>query len=251
MRKYTEKELIALGLRPDRIPKHVAIVMDGNGRWATAKGLPRAAGHRAGVTALKEIIRFASDIGIESLTLYAFSTENRKRPKEEVGLLCGILIESVNREIDELHANNVRIKGIGDLSWFPTAVQETVHAAEQKTRNNTGLKVNVALNYGGRAELVRAMRLAFSEAEQNGTEPNEDAIARKLYTADSGDVDLLIRTGGEARVSNFLLWQIAYAELYFTDVKWPDFSVDELKKALNDFAGRERRFGGLKSNGAK
>ena len=151
MRKYSEQELIAFGLVPDRIPKHIAIVMDGNGRWATAKGLPRPAGHRAGVSAVKEIIRFTSDIGVESLTLYAFSTENRKRPKEEVGLLCGLLIESVNREIDELHANNVCIKSIGDLSWFPTAVQETVRAAEEKTKNNTGLKVNVALNYGGRA----------------------------------------------------------------------------------------------------
>lgn len=247
MRKYSEQELIAFGLVPDRIPKHIAIVMDGNGRWANAKGLPRPAGHRAGVSAVKEIIRFTSDIGVESLTLYAFSTENRKRPKEEVGLLCGLLIESVNREIDELHANNVCIKSIGDLSWFPTAVQETVRAAEEKTKNNTGLKVNVALNYGGRAELVRAMRLAFAESE----DADESAIAKNLYTARSGDVDLLIRTGGEARISNFLLWQIAYAELYFTDVMWPDFTREELIKALKDFAGRDRRFGGLNANGAK
>ena len=247
MRKYTDNELVSFGLAPDRIPKHIAIVMDGNGRWATAKGLPRAAGHRAGVNALKEIIRFTSDVGVESLTLYAFSTENRKRPKEEIGILCGLLIEYFNREIDELHANGVRIKSIGDLSWFPTAVQETVRAAEARTANNPGLKLNIGLNYGGRAELVRAMRLAFSETD----EPDEDAISRNLYTADSGDVDLLIRTGGDERVSNFLLWQIAYAELYFTDVKWPDFSREELLKALNAFAGRERRFGGLKTNGAK
>ena len=242
MRKYTDKELIAFGLQPDRIPKHIAIVMDGNGRWATAKGLPRAAGHRAGVNALRDIIRFTSDIGAESLTLYAFSTENRKRPKEEIGILCGLLIEYFNREIDELHANAVRIKSIGDLSWFPTAVQETVRAAERKTAENPGLKLNIALNYGGRAELVRAMRLAFSESD----EPDEALIAKNLYTADSGDVDLLIRTGGDERVSNFLLWQIAYAELYFTDVKWPDFTREELIRALKNFAGRERRFGGLK-----
>lgn len=247
MKKYTDKELISFGLTPDRIPKHIAIVMDGNGRWATAKGLPRAAGHRAGVNALKEIIRFTSDIGTESLTLYAFSTENRKRPKEEIGILCGLLIEYFNREIDELHANGVRIRSIGDLSWFPTAVQETVRAAEAKTANNPGLKLNIALNYGARAELVRAVRLALAETHA----PDEDAIAKHLYTADSGDVDLLIRTGGEARVSNFLLWQIAYAELYFTDVKWPDFTRAELIKALQDFAKRERRFGGLKTNGAK
>jgi undecaprenyl diphosphate synthase len=247
MRKYSDSELKAFGLNPDRIPKHIAIVMDGNGRWATAKGLPRAAGHRAGVNALRDIIRFTSDIGAESLTIYAFSTENRKRPKDEIGILCGLLIEYFNREIDELHANAVRIRSIGDLSWFPTAVQETVRAAEQKTANNAGLKLNIALNYGGRAELVRAMKLALAESD----EPDEAAISRHLYTADSGDVDLLIRTGGEARVSNFLLWQIAYAEMYFTDVRWPDFTRDELIKALRDFAGRERRYGGLKSNGAK
>ena len=247
MKKYTDQEIRSFGLNPDRIPKHIAIVMDGNGRWATAKGLPRAAGHRAGVNALRDIIRFTSDVGAESLTIYAFSTENRKRPKDEIGILCGLLIEYFNREIDELHANAVRIKSIGDLSWFPTAVQETVRAAERKTATNAGLKLNIALNYGGRAELVRAMKLAFSESD----EPDEEAISRHLYTADSGDVDLLIRTGGEARVSNFLLWQIAYAELYFTNVRWPDFTRDEFIKALKDFAGRERRYGGLKSNGAK
>lgn len=242
MRKYTDREIVSFGLQPDRIPKHIAIVMDGNGRWATEKGLPRAAGHRAGVNALKDIIRFTSDVGAESLTIYAFSTENRKRPKDEIGILCGLLIEYFNREIDELHTNGVRIRSIGDLSWFPTAVQETVRAAEAKTAENPGLKLNIALNYGGRAELVRAMKLAFAQTD----EPDEDAISKNLYTADSGDVDLLIRTGGDERVSNFLLWQIAYAELYFTDVKWPDFTQDELIKALRDFAGRERRFGGLK-----
>ena len=247
MKKYSDSELASFGLTPERIPKHIAIVMDGNGRWATAKGLPRAAGHRAGVNALKDIIRFTSDIGAESLTVYAFSTENRKRPKDEIGILCGLLIEYFNREIDELHQNGVRIRSIGDLNWFPSAVQETVREAERKTANNTGLKLNVALNYGGRAELLRAMRKAFLESD----EPDEAAIARNLYTADSGDVDLLIHTGGEERVSNFLLWQIAYAELYFTDVKWPDFSRNELIKALKAFAGRERRFGGLKTNGAK
>jgi len=247
MRKYTDSELKAFGLTPDRIPKHVAIVMDGNGRWATAKGLPRAAGHRAGMNTVKEIIRFSSDLGVESLTLYAFSTENRKRPKDEISILCGLLIEYFNREIEEMHRNGVRVKGIGDLSWFPTAVQETVRNAEIKTAGNTGLKVNLALNYGGRAELVRAMRLAFAQND----EPDEDAISRNLYTAESGDVDLLIRTGGYERVSNFLLWQIAYAELYFTDIRWPDFTREELLKAFRDFAGRERRFGGLKSNGAK
>ena len=247
MKKYSDRELKAFGLNPERIPKHIAIVMDGNGRWATEKGMPRGMGHRAGVNALRDIIRFTSDIGADSLTIYAFSTENRKRPKEEIGILCGLLIEYFNKEIDELHENGVRIKSIGDLSWFPTAVQETVRAAEAKTANNPGLKLNIALNYGGRAELVRAVRLAMRETD----EPDEDAISRNLYTADSGDVDLLIRTGGDERVSNFLLWQIAYAELYFTNVKWPDFTREELIKALQAFAGRERRFGGLKQGGAK
>ena len=247
MKKYTDSEICASGLNPERIPKHVAIVMDGNGRWATQRGLPRGAGHRAGVNALRDIIRFCSDVGVESLTIYAFSTENRKRPKEEIGILCGLLIEYFNREIDELHANAVRIKSIGDLSWFPTAVQETVRNAEQRTAQNRGLKLNIALNYGARAELLRAMRLAA----ESGKELNEALISDYLYTADSGDVDLLIRTGGELRVSNFLLWQIAYAELYFCDVKWPDFTREELIKAFRDFAGRERRFGGLKTSGAK
>ena len=247
MKKYTDSEICAFGLNPERIPKHVAIVMDGNGRWATQRGLPRGAGHRAGVNALRDIIRFCSDVGVESLTIYAFSTENRKRPKEEIGILCGLLIEYFNREIDELHANAVRIKSIGDLSWFPTAVQETVRNAEQRTAQNRGLKLNIALNYGARAELLRAMRLAA----ESGKELNEALISDYLYTADSGDVDLLIRTGGELRVSNFLLWQIAYAELYFCDVKWPDFTREELIKAFRDFAGRERRFGGLKTSGAK
>ena len=247
MRKYTDSEIRAFGLNPERIPKHIAIVMDGNGRWATDRGLPRAAGHRAGVNALREIIRFCSDIGVESLTLYAFSTENRKRPKEEIGILCGLLIEYFNREIDELHANAVRIKSIGDLSWFPPAVREAVQNAMTKTAENAGLKLNIALNYGGRAELVHAARLAI----EHGEPLDEGTLSKYLDTADSGDVDLLIRTGGELRISNFLLWQIAYAELYFTDTKWPDFTREELIKALNDFAGRERRFGGLKTDGAK
>ena len=247
MRKYSDQQIRDFGLNPERIPRHIAIVMDGNGRWATLRGLPRGAGHRAGVNALRDIIRFCSDVGVDALTIYAFSTENRKRPKEEIGILCGLLIEYFNREIDELHANAVRIKSIGDLSWFPGAVQETVRAAEAKTVNSAGLKLNIALNYGGRAELVRAMQLAAAAGETF----DEETVANYLYTADSGDVDLLIRTGGEERISNFLLWQIAYAELYFTDVKWPDFTRDELIKAMRDFAGRERRFGGLKPNGAK
>ena len=146
MKQYTDRELAAFGLDAQRIPNHIAIIMDGNGRWATQKGLPRAAGHRAGVNALREIIRFCSDIGVEALTLYAFSTENRKRPKEEIGVLCGLLIEYFNREIDELHANAVRIRSIGDLSWFSGAVQEAVRNAEQKTAKNVGLKLNIALN---------------------------------------------------------------------------------------------------------
>ena len=247
MRKYTDGEIRAFGLDPERIPKHIAIIMDGNGRWATQRGLPRAAGHRAGVNALREIIRFSSDIGTEALTLYAFSTENRRRPKEEIGVLCGLLIEYFNREIDELHANAVRIRHIGDLTWFPPAVQEAVRNAERKTAENAGLKLNIALNYGGRAELLAAMQRAY----RDGVEPDEAQFSNYLDTADSGDVDLLIRTSGELRISNFLLWQIAYAELYFTDVKWPDFSRDEFIRTLQDFAGRDRRFGGLKTNGAK
>ncbi|MBR0081960.1 MAG: di-trans,poly-cis-decaprenylcistransferase [Clostridia bacterium] len=243
--RYTDAELETFGLGRETIPRHVAIIMDGNGRWAKARGQMRSAGHRAGVNALRDIIRFSSDAGVEALTVYAFSTENQKRPPEEIGVLCGLLIEYFRKEIDELDENRVRIRSIGDLSWFPQAVQEAVKNAEARTAKNEGLKLNIALNYGSQAEIVRAMQLAAASAAAEGRAPTQADFEANLYTAGLPPVDLLIRTSGEERISNFLLYQLAYAELYFTDVYWPDFTRAEYIRALTAFAGRSRRFGGL------
>ena len=243
--KYTQKELNAFGLASESIPRHVAIIMDGNGRWAKARGQMRSAGHRAGVDALRDIIRFSSDSGVEALTVYAFSTENKKRPPEEIGVLCGLLIEYFKKEIDELDENRVRIKSIGDLSWFPENVQAAVLNAEARTADNEGLKLNIALNYGSQAEIVRAVKYAAAVARKENREPEKEDFEAGLYTAGLPPVDLLIRTSGEERISNFLLYQLAYAELYFTDVYWPDFTKEEYIKALTAFAKRSRRFGGL------
>ena len=243
--KYSDAQLREFGLTRERIPRHVAIIMDGNGRWATARGQMRSAGHRAGVNALRDIIRFSSDAGVEALTVYAFSTENKKRPPEEIGVLCALLIEYFKKEIDELDENRVRIRSIGELNWFPENGQAAVRNAEIRTAKNEGLKLNIALNYGSQAEIIRAMQLASMAAAREGRVPTQADFEANLYTAGLPEVDLLIRTSGEERISNFLLYQLAYAELYFTDLYWPDFTKEEYLKALRDFAGRARRFGGL------
>ena len=245
MPKLTDAELHARGLDPSMLPRHTAIIMDGNGRWAKRRGLPRAAGHRAGVEALRAVIRFSSDCGMQALTLYAFSTENWKRPREELGVLFGLLVEYFTREIDELHANNVRIRIIGDASVFPQNVQTAIRNAETQTERNTGLILNIALNYGARAEMLRAARACAEEAVATGALPDEAAFERHLYTAGQPDPDLLIRTSGEMRLSNYLLYQAAYAELYFTDTLWPDFDENAYCEALRRYAARDRRFGGL------
>ena len=243
--KYSDAQLREFGLTRERIPRHVAIIMDGNGRWATARGQMRSAGHRAGVNALRDSIRFSSDAGVEALTVYAFSTENKKRPPEEIGVLCALLIEYFKKEIDELDENRVRIRSIGELNWFPENVQAAVRNAEIRTAKNEGLKLNIALNYGSQAEIIRAMQLASMAAAREGRVPTQADFEANLYTAGLPEVDLLIRTSGEERISNFLLYQLAYAELYFTDLYWPDFTKEEYLKAFRDFAGRARRFGGL------
>ena len=224
--KYTDAELNEFGLVRKRIPRHVAIIMDGNGRWAKARGQMRSAGHRAGVNALRDIIRFSSDAGIEALTVYDF-----------------------RKEIDELDENRVCIRCIGDLSWFPENVQEAVRNAEARTAKNEGLKLNIALNYGSQAEIIRAMQLASNVALAEGRTPTQADFEANLYTAGLPEVDLLIRTSGEERISNFLLYQLAYAELYFTDVYWPDFTKELYWEALRDYAKRARRFGGLTASG--
>lgn len=232
-----------------RLPRHVAIIMDGNGRWAKQHKIRVALGHRRGVEALRAIIRESSDLGIEALSLYAFSTENWKRDPQEVEALMGLLLEFFTSEIDELDEKNVRIRILGDRAGLPAPQREAVARAEKRTEKNTGLKLNIAINYGGRAELARAARILAQKAVRGEIAPEEiteDALAQALYTHDLPDVDLLIRTSGEMRLSNFLLYQCAYAEFLFPEVLWPDFDLAAYHAALDAFARRDRRFGGRK-----
>ncbi len=229
-----------------RLPDHVAIIMDGNGRWARKHKLNVAMGHRQGVEALREIIRHTSDLGITALTIYALSTENWNRPPEEVAALMQLILDFFASEIDELDRKNVRILILGDKARLPEKQREVLIAAEERTGGNTGLKLNIALNYGGRAELVRAaQRLALlaRDGQLRPEEITEETLADYLYTAGQPDVDLMIRTSGEMRLSNFLLYQCAYAEFLFPQTLWPDFSVKDYDEALEAFGGRQRRFG--------
>ena len=221
--------------------------MDGNGRWAKKRLLPRAAGHRAGVEALRAVITHCDELGIEALTVYAFSTENWARSREEVGALMALLLEYFTREIDELNRKNVRILILGDVDGLPEKQRDAVRAAMQRTRANTGLKLNIALNYGARAELARAARNLAARAAAGEIDPraiDESALERELYTADLPEVDLLIRTRGEQRLSNFLLYQLAYAEFVFDPVLWPDYDAAALDRDIAEFSRRQRRFGG-------
>lgn len=236
-----------VSIERDRLPKHVAIIMDGNGRWAQARRLPRSMGHKAGVEQVRTIVKMSSRVGIKTLTLYAFSTENWKRPKDEVGVLMQLLIEYLRREIRELHDQNVKFRSIGDRTALPKEVQAAINDAEALTRENTGLNLVVAINYGSRSEILRAVKtMAEQYAKDASFEINEDTFADALDTAGLGDVDLMIRTSGEQRISNYLLYQLAYAELYFTDVYWPDFGEEEFAQALESYAARDRRFGAVK-----
>ena len=230
------------------LPEHIAIIMDGNGRWASQKKLPRTLGHKAGVEALKEIVRYTSSIKIKILTVYAFSTENWKRPLEEVEYLINyLLIEFLKKEIDEINRNNVKIRILGDIKPLPKKTKEEIIKAVELTKNNKGLLFNIALNYGGKDELVNSFRVISEMILKKTITPadiNEKLVSKYLYTAN--EPDLIIRTGGEKRLSNFLIWQGAYSELYFTDVFWPDFKKENLIEAINDYNTRNRRFGGLK-----
>ena len=249
MSKYSEEEIRAFGLAKETLPKHVAVIMDGNGRWAKAKKLSRSAGHRAGVDRLRGIIRMSSDLGIVSLTLYAFSTENWKRPSDEVGTLMALLIEYFTKEIDELFANNVRIRIIGAYEDFAPAVRSVIERAMKRTEHNDGLNLNIALNYGSRAEILRAANLAMQQAIAEGkNEISAEMLERNLYTFGQPEVDLLIRTSGEQRISNFLLYQLSYAEFLFPEEYWPDFSDEAFLSALRAYQNRSRRFGGLEDN---
>ncbi len=236
---------------PANLPAHVAIIMDGNGRWATSRGLPRSAGHAAGTEALRDIIRASDDWGIEALSLYAFSTENWSRSKEEVQALMGLLLKYFNSEIDELDEKHVKITILGDVDGMPEPQRTALIDAMERTKDNTGLKLNIALNYGGRAELTRAARLLAEQVKAGELEPediDEELFGEQLYTAGSPDVDLLIRTSGELRTSNFLPWQLVYAEMVFDDCYWPDFDRAHYLKCLRTYAARDRRFGGVKAS---
>ena len=229
-----------------RLPRHVAIIMDGNGRWAKAHKLAVAQGHRQGTEALRAIIRESSDIGIEALTIYAFSTENWRRSRAEVSALMSLLLEYFTSEIDELDEKNVCIRILGDKDGLPAPQRDALIAAETRTARNMGLKLNIAINYGGRAEIVRAARMLAQKAVSGEITPediDENAFAAALYTHDLPDVDLLIRTSGEMRLSNFLLYQCAYAEFIFPSMLWPDFTVQEYHRCIAQFQSRKRRFG--------
>lgn len=234
-------------LNHEKIPKHIAIIMDGNGRWAKEKNLPRVLGHKAGVETIREIVKECSKLGVKYLTLYAFSTENWKRPQEEVNTLMELLIQYLVKEFDELNSNNVIINSIGDITKLPFTCQNELKKAYKNTKNNTGLTLNLALNYGGRNELVNAFNSIYEDIKSGKLkEINEDTITNHLYTAGMPDPDIIIRPSGELRLSNFMLWQCAYSEFWFSNIKWPDFKKENLWDAIYDFQNRDRRFGKIK-----
>jgi undecaprenyl diphosphate synthase len=231
---------------PGSPPRHIAIIMDGNGRWAQARGLPRIAGHRQGAEALRRTVRAAGELGIPYLTLFGFSSENWKRPVAEIDDLMGLLRHYLRGEIAELHRNGVRLRVIGDRERLAPDIVTLIANAETLTRDNTGVNLTIALSYGGRAEIVAAVRSLAAKAVDGGLAPDaidEDVISRHLFTAGIPDPDLLIRTSGEQRISNFLLWQCAYSELVFTKTLWPDFGRADLEQAIADFGCRDRRYG--------
>lgn len=246
--KKEDEKIEDIKLDFDRIPKHIAIIMDGNGRWAKARMLPRTMGHRAGMKNIKLVVEESSDLGVKFLTLYAFSTENWKRPNDEVSALMDLVVEFIEKEFEELNANNVRLKSIGDISKLPEKSRNSIVNAIEKTKNNTGLTLNIALNYGGRDELIKATKEIASlvSCGKLGVEEiNEEVVSAHLYTKDMPDPDLIIRPSGELRLSNYLLWQSAYSELWFSNINWPDFKKSDLRRAISDFQNRDRRYGGV------
>ncbi len=243
-----EEERLLADLDAKRLPQHIAVIMDGNGRWAQRRHLPRIAGHRAGVQSARTVIETCARLNIPALTLYAFSMENWRRPKAEIDFLMRLLREYLRKELPVIHRNNIRLLVIGRPDHLPEAVRTDVERAMKQTAGNSGMQLAVALNYGGRAELVDAFNRILDRVRNNGlanAHIDEEMISQHLYTAGLPDPDLLIRTSGEMRVSNFLLWQIAYAEIYVTETLWPDFTRAQLFEALLDFQKRERRYGGL------
>ena len=233
-----------------KVPEHIAIIMDGNGRWATKKGLPRSFGHKRGVTVLKEIIKASKKLGCKILTVYAFSTENWTRPTKEVDFLINLFSEVLKNEIENIHEELTKIKFIGDLNPFPESLKKIISSSESLTKNNNEFLLNVCVNYGGRQEIVKVAKeiaLKSSSGEILPSEVNEELFNSELLTRGIKDPELLIRTSGEKRISNFLLWQLAYSEIYISDVLWPDFNEFEFLRAIIDYQSRNRRFGGIES----
>ncbi|HIE09145.1 MAG TPA: isoprenyl transferase [Armatimonadetes bacterium] len=245
----TKEELLErYGLDPERMPKHVAIIMDGNGRWAQRRGLPRIAGHFEGVKSVRTAVETCGDLGIQYLTLYAFSTENWRRPKEEVEALMALIEENLRREASELHARGARVKVWGRKHELPPSLQEEIRRIEDLTKDNRRITLILAINYGGRAEIADAARRAAELCLAGRLRPdqiNEEVLSALMYDPEVPEPDLLIRTGGEMRISNFLLWHVAYSEIYVTPTLWPDFGREELIEAIREYQRRERRFGGL------
>ena len=244
----SEEQSVLRAIDFTRLPRHVAIIMDGNGRWAKLRHKQRVEGHRAGIASVRDVVETAARLGLQVLTLYAFSVENWKRPKTEVSTLMGLLKRYLRLELDTLLKNNIRFQVLGRAEDLPKDVREELEGARQRTSSSTGLLFNIALNYGGRAEITDAVRRLLADVSANGRRPedvDEATLSSYLYTAGQPDPDLLIRTSGEMRISNFLLWQIAYAEIWVTDVLWPDFRRRHLLQAIADYQKRERRYGGI------
>src|SRR5215468_9176445 len=245
---------LATAIDPARLPAHIAIIMDGNGRWANRRSLPRVAGHKAGIGPVRATVEVCARLGVKVLTLYAFSVENWKRPRAEVETLWRLLRFYLKQELPDLQKNDIRLQAIGRLDALPPQVRRELDSVVEATSDNRGLLVNLAINYGGRAEIVDAVNSILEMARIEGSldtlRLDEDLIATSLYTASCPDPDLLIRTSGEMRISNFLLWQIAYAELYVTETLWPDFTRTDLLQAVLDYQKRDRRYGGLSANGS-
>jgi undecaprenyl diphosphate synthase len=253
IQKGSEEDRLLQGIDPSRLPRHVAIIMDGNGRWARSRSLPRVAGHRAGITAVREVVETAARLGLQVLTLYAFSVENWKRPPREVDTLMELLKEFLSRELANLNRNNIRFQVIGRIEELNQSVRNELRKGIESTRENTGLLFNIALSYGGRTEIVDACRRAMEERSRgtaSWSDLTEEVFEQYLYTAGQPDPDLLIRTSGELRVSNFLLWQIAYAEIWVTETLWPDFRRRQLLQAILDYQKRERRYGRVSEDAA-
>ncbi|MDL4840095.1 isoprenyl transferase [Aquibacillus rhizosphaerae] len=248
LKKKTSKVKQENIVSQDNLPEHVAIIMDGNGRWANKRGLPRFAGHKEGMDNVKTIVKVANKYNVKILTLYAFSTENWKRPKKEIDYLMKLPMEFLNTYLPELIEENVQIQTIGEFDVLPTHTKSAVQKAKNQTKENTGLILNIALNYGSRYEIVQAIKKLVDDIDKQDFQLgdiNEEMFGNYLYTGDLRDPDLLIRTSGEIRLSNFLLWQSAYTEFWFTDVFWPDFNENIFKKALIDYQKRKRRYGGI------